>query len=567
MQDTSNQTTPVLDEENCHAALKLFASYKSQKEEHVTPGMASIEHPDVSISSIKVCDLTPYGIKGGSVSLTPHSSPGLTPHGILRSYTVGADMPDKEKKRHTFYIGERRVSSFGGLPTDGSPTDTGGFDGSKSPQNAKLNAYEHCYPEVKIINEHNVEQHIIGATPMDIKELEPYLTEKASPVVSGYPSNEKRSSTRLSVEEQLSQRSRASASVKRKLFSAKSSSFYDIGSLERYRIPEVDDGRQMSAPGSSTNTRLSWERSASVESEDCKTCRKLSLLSRNNISFDSRLNIRPKLRPNHYSYECRRRHKNRRHRAYRPCNCWVDKRHSVKDHQRNVLLATGSNPTLSASCARTSSSTESDCTYDIDLCRGAVSDTENICRRQIVTSSRRCRRPAERLFVKPLDFKSKMMNAFLDDVCNESHFRERGNADTSYSRFSHKADEMSSAKFGTSVRKHSKRNIISKPPSTKVTMHFGDELLPAAPVYFSDQIYGKARNHGNGKKCSDSDESKGSVGGVCRSSEKTNKDRDSAYQTQQQSLDRFKEDRLIPTSGTTSGTNQDRSNTTNMYVS
>ncbi|XP_052818407.1 protein eyes shut-like [Mya arenaria] len=88
--DTSVPTTPVINEDNKDAALKMFESYKARRDSTI-PGIAALDVHDERLAQIKVRDITACGIQGGSVTLNPEGR-NLPErfHGMLRSLYSGS---------------------------------------------------------------------------------------------------------------------------------------------------------------------------------------------------------------------------------------------------------------------------------------------------------------------------------------------------------------------------------------------------------------------------------------------------------------------------------------------
>lgn len=329
-------STPVVNEANQDAAMKLFAAYNTKKPE-LSPNITAIQDNNLQI---KTRDIMSCGIQGGTVTLNPeidienHHKDHA--HGILRSYTISTEIRDFESKARK-EAAIRKASSYSGSPTITRVVN------SKTVKENTMPKMTHCFPEIRIINENNCEEKTVsdsdenfdGALPAESSISKTNPVENIGDVKpsdqhdSGYPS------TTISTIQDGSQiddsnlKAIPSANIKRKLFSskAKSASFYKLGNEN-----DTNKNDKRKEIRDSKISDLSFKRSTSgefrsFESEICGSCKK-SPIERCAYSYETDLDMlhRCRNRRQHSTgYNSSHSHQ-RRHRRRRKCGC--SKHHS-----------------------------------------------------------------------------------------------------------------------------------------------------------------------------------------------------------------------------------------------
>jgi hypothetical protein len=332
-------STPVVNEENQDAAMKLFAAYNTKKPE-LSPNITAIQDNNLQI---KAKDIMSCGIQGGTVTLNPDIDVEYYhkdhPHGILRSYTISTEIRDFESRisKARKEASMRKTSSY-----SGSPTVSRMVDSKRVNENAGVKM-THCFPEIRIINENNCEEKNISdsddnldvalANDNTVSKIDP--TENIAEVKqsdqhdSGYPSTTISTIQDSSQIEESNLKTIASANVKRKLFSskAKSASFYKLGNENDSR--QIEKRKEIR---DSMIRDISFKRSTSgefrsFESERCRSCKKTPI-ERCAYSYETDLDMLHRCRNKRQhstGYHSSISHQ-RRHRRRRKCGC--SKHHS-----------------------------------------------------------------------------------------------------------------------------------------------------------------------------------------------------------------------------------------------
>lgn len=348
-QDDSKPTTPVVNEANKDAAMKMFESYNYRRSQ-TTPSIATIDVHEEQPMPIKVRDITACGIQGGVLTLNvddrAHFERGG--HGMLRSNTIGPEIRDYEDRKARYRSEERRASSYAGSPTfflqsHDEEHETSETLNTDTNYNTLLES-AHCYPEIHIINENNVEQDIHSGNESSDTHV-PEAVERPNAKIqqelndSGYPStnvsNTTTQSSALTDNPAVSLPS-ASASVRRKMFSAKSASFYNIGTADEDNMdtmPRVDTVHVYNSNEDMQKhvMRRSTDVSNSFESGNCGTC-KVDLLRKQAYSFDSDIDRFSYLQDKQVYSDCRcTGHKHRRAKHKRRHRSTKFDRHESRD--------------------------------------------------------------------------------------------------------------------------------------------------------------------------------------------------------------------------------------------
>ena len=342
---TSPPSTPVINEENKNAALKLFAAYNGKKE-HINPTITSIQQGEVD-NALNIRDIMSCGIQGGSVFF--NSSPDidhepLDRHGILRSYTIGSDYRTVDSSRWKYKINARKTSSY-----TGSPYTTPRRNTSDTEKDVDSNEIQHCYPIIKIINENNVEQSRysdseesvdkVNTTMIDVKPQPPESKPQPDVLDSGYPSTTLSNATQCSMDDVIAMHNASSASERRKMFTSKSksASFYNIGSMDMETIPVINtiQSSHYESPTGTIECRRSFHadlKGSSFESDRCRSCQR-DEIKRLAYSYESDLDKLHKHRNSRqYTFDDRyhySRHK-QQHRRHK-CGCDYKHRRSSRD--------------------------------------------------------------------------------------------------------------------------------------------------------------------------------------------------------------------------------------------
>ncbi|XP_052819348.1 uncharacterized protein LOC128245145 [Mya arenaria] len=310
------------------------------------------------------------------------------------------------------------------------------------------------------MNENNVEQHYSSdaeSVGLDIEAAEVAVKPKEVKVVevtdSGYPSTTMSNTTTQSstVHENIQSVTgpKSSASVKRKLFSSKSSSFYNIGTMDNDNMPMIDIANVTLLEDTRRNEmmRQNTDKSISFESDNCKTCQ-IERLRRQAYSFDSdreRFHNLPHKVHSYDSSSSRYKHKRPGHR--RRCGC-SSHRSDPRDnsykrtsschhrHHAGACASTTDHRGGRSKCTRTRLPTWSSTESDNALCkcsiidesnhrrkyytsRGALSETDyaNLKDYRAHREPRRKQRPRD---IHSIDhtqsYKNKMINSFLIDT-------------------------------------------------------------------------------------------------------------------------------------------------------
>lgn len=278
------------------------------------------------------------GILGGTVTLNPdletENRTKEPSHGILRSYTISTEIHDFEtRKAKARNEAVRKASSFAGSPVNSRNNDVDFFLDSP-----KSNAI-HCFPEIKIINEHNCEEVKVSDSEensdADILVTKDVSYSKSAENISGvkivdhadsgYPSTTISTTQDGSQADEITLKIIPPASERRKLFTskAKSSSFYKLGNEDNVKPTEIrKDARD------STGSDIPYKSSTSgdflsFESEMCVPCKR-EQIERCAYSYDADLDKMHRCRGRRrctagYSGICNHHH--RRHRRRRKCDC------------------------------------------------------------------------------------------------------------------------------------------------------------------------------------------------------------------------------------------------------
>ncbi|XP_045193472.2 uncharacterized protein LOC123549434 [Mercenaria mercenaria] len=335
----SAPSTPIVNEDNQDAAMKLFAAYNTKKPE-LSPNITAIQGNNIAI---KTRDIMSCGIQGGTVTLYPdiefenHSKDHA--HGMLRSYTISTEIRDFESRisKARREARTKKSSSYAGSPTTSRVSKSDVSHENATPK------VTHCFPEIRIINENNCEERNVSDSdentvftlPVEISTSQSKSAENVSEVKtsdqhdSGYPSTTISTTHDGSQVEDANLKTIPSASVKRKLFSskAKSASFYKLGNENDTIKKEArKDTRD------SVISELSFKRSTSgefrsFESERCSSCKR-EQIERCAYSYETDLDKMHRCRnKRQYSagYNGSHNHQ-KRHRRRRKCRC--SKHHS-----------------------------------------------------------------------------------------------------------------------------------------------------------------------------------------------------------------------------------------------
>ncbi|KAL4234952.1 hypothetical protein ACF0H5_006594 [Mactra antiquata] len=330
---TSIPSTPVITEQNQDAALKLFASYNSRKDQ-LTQDITSMPSETITPNlSIRTRNVMSCGIKGGTLTLnrtdeSDHSNIEAT-HGILRSYTVsGSNLETATRSKL------RKPSPFKAFSYSGSPIHS-----NTNPESTEISKPIHCYPEIRIINEYDIEEtkrENENETPDDAEEIKDniYNIKPVENLDSGYPSTTVSNVTQSGSTETQSNKQPTTASEKRKLFSSKSksASFYKISSADAQPCSTSDIHSSMlttKALRPSTSVQC-----LSFESEVCPSCHRDS--SFNNYSYEKGLDkidrhCATKRFSSSVSSCCR--HKRHRHKRSSVCRHRSSHRKNLYTHQ------------------------------------------------------------------------------------------------------------------------------------------------------------------------------------------------------------------------------------------
>lgn len=335
---SSPPLTPVINEENKDAAMKLFAAYNGHKE-HISPTITSIQQGDVDATKLNVQDIMSCGIQGGSVSFNPEADRD-TPdrHGILRSYTIGPDY--KIANRLRFKTEGKKFSSYSGSQS-GTPTLSQLSFTRKTDPHSPERQSTHCYPIIKIINENNVEQNRFSDSDGSVcknnsVEVEHQPETKVDVHDSGYPSTTMSNVTQSSIQYEDSHPMHVTtASERRKLFTskAKSASFYNIGTVENDTLPVVNDIHKFVLQEKSVagfRNQSHSIQSCSFESERCRSCHREEV-ERHAYSYESDLDKIHRGR-HQYTFDDRGHYSRHRHTHHRHrCGCSKQNRHHSRD--------------------------------------------------------------------------------------------------------------------------------------------------------------------------------------------------------------------------------------------
>lgn len=339
--------TPIINEDNKDAALKMFAAYNGKKE-HISSTITSIQQGDADSKAVSIMSC---GIQGGSVLFNSESDlerENQDRHGILRSYTIGSDYRTVDSTRWKFKKDAKKCSSYGGSPSETLNVKARSAENVHKKEPTELH---HCYPTIKIINENNVEHNlysdseesVVKESNIPVVAFQPQSDSKAPQEVqdSGYPSTTMSNVTHCSsqVEDVHPIHTASTAAERRKLFTskAKSASFYNIGTVDADRMPLVNDVHSLVFEGQTSHRHgySSAEAGGSFESERNRPCHREEL-KRLAFSYESDLNKLHRLkRMGHFTIDERHsysKHKHSRHRHKCGCN------HRHRRTYRDVLF-------------------------------------------------------------------------------------------------------------------------------------------------------------------------------------------------------------------------------------
>ena len=253
----SGPTTPVINEYNREAALKMFASYKAEKQNDSTFSQLSVDR-NRSAPNVRE-DFITCGFQGGAVSFSDDEdlskdieSIKALPKQMIRSKSSEMRPSDSSDPRI------KRVFTY---PDPKSPKPIKGKVGSSNP--------EHCYPEIRIVNEFN-EECRSSDTDTPVNTESPKLTKALSVCKSfsnehiplsklyenhdsGYPSTSTVSSNNTNSTSQEIIKHVHSASERRKMFGSKSksTSFYKLSD----QTHEADNEDEFSASTTKFNKK------------------------------------------------------------------------------------------------------------------------------------------------------------------------------------------------------------------------------------------------------------------------------------------------------------------------
>lgn len=610
---SSPPLTPVINEENKDAALKLFAAYNGQKE-HISPTITSIQQGEVDENSLKVRDIMSCGIQGGSVTLNPESDVErdiLGRHGILKSYTIGSTSTQLKANRERYKKEARKFSSFAGssfltVPVDSNVTETPKVDVESTER-------EHCYPDIKIINENNE-----GGTYSDsdgsacdgISIIVPKKADETDVKClevtdSGYPSTTMSNTTQYSCQMEDTKPVLTSAAQRRNLFTskAKSASFYNIATDYHDEIAEGNKADNGVVHTKENRLNLSPCRALrSFESEKCRSWYRQEV-ERLAFSYESQLDKLHKLRNRQYTHDEESaciKHRRSRHRhtcgypkTHRQCSrevfSYLKHGHRCKPEfyltsypdvgVRNVYKL--NHPESEQGCHY--SSTESD-SY------GATSHKGNRRRKQYLSKGHCSENDYHRrkdwirsfdLYPQDVDrskhhsFKTKQMKSFLKDAYN-AKYREYDNTDYIVTDNQILDDSVKSSGYEIACRTKTKddkkshvelsRDCVRSHECFQKDGSLANTLKSSSlkcesniTSHIANTVFSNSRkadhSSSSDRNLSNTDDSVIGISEagkydlqVLKGKVKENlKQKDSAYQTKQSSVDRFKDDKAVPT--------------------
>lgn len=283
------------------------------------------------------------GIKGGTLTLNrdddfEHNTNDIT-HGILRSYTVSTEIRDFESRRSKLRKEiPHKASSYSGSPFRSGSTGYFEQHNPNGPNDIAESAKQrHCYPEIRIINENNIEEikksdsetSDIDGNPDDVDMNNIHAADtEVKPVEnidSGYPSTTMSNTTHSEsvLTESGEIKVEPTASEKRKMFGSKSksASFYKLGAVEVSGNILHKEHRNPNDISSAKSHNPSIDKCMSFESDRCSSCHR-ETIDRCAYSYDKDVDKFHKYRVRQLSHDVSRycsRHKRHKRKRYGDC--------------------------------------------------------------------------------------------------------------------------------------------------------------------------------------------------------------------------------------------------------
>lgn len=607
----SPPSTPVINEENKDAALKLFAAYNGKKE-HISPTITSIQQGEVEENSLKVRDIMYCGIQGGSVTLNPESDVErdiLGRHGILKSYTIGSTSTHLKANRERYKKEARKFSSFAGssfltVPVESNVTEAPNVEVGSTER-------EHCYPDIKIINENNEDGTYSDSDGSVCDGISIIVPKKADETDvkclevtdSGYPSTTMSNTTQYSCQMEDTKPILTSAAQRRNLFTskAKSASFYNIATDYHDEIPEgnkADNGVVHTKESSLNLSPCRAPHLRSFESEQCRSCYRQEV-ERLAFSYESQLDKVHKLKKRQYTHDEESaciKHRRGRHRHI--CGCPKTHRQCSREvcsylkhgHRCKPEFYLTSYPNVGARNVYKLNHPESE-----QVCHYSSTDSDSF----VATSHKGNRRRKQYhskghfsendyhrrkdwirsfdLYPQDVDhskhhsFKTKQMKSFLKDAYN-AKYRQYDNIDYIVTDNQKLDDSVKSSGYEnagrTKTKKDKESHVVLSRDCVRSHEYFEkggslENTLKSSSSKFTSNITSDIANtvFSNTTKANHSSSSDrnlsntdDSVTGISEAGKydiqvlkgkvkETLKQKDSAYQTKQSSVDRFKDDK------------------------
>lgn len=310
--------------------MKFFAAYSIKKDD-ASPNITSVPDESDNNLGIKTRDIFSCGIQGGSVALNPHNAfehhDKEASHGILRSYTISTEIPDFESRRSKARNQIKKKSfSYSGSPRNARQISAGITEDFPTDSLKE----QHCYPEIRIINETGCDETKISDTDdtdykFDIEIPKNNIRTSQSKSVdnihemkvsdhhdSGYPSTTISTTHSSShVDDTNNMAVMPSASERRRLFSSKAKS--DIPSM-RMHVTHDSEISDMSFKNSTSDDFRS------VESERCGSCHR-EKIERCAFSYETDLDKIHRSKGRRCSVDRSTCSHQKRHKHRRKCGC------------------------------------------------------------------------------------------------------------------------------------------------------------------------------------------------------------------------------------------------------